>query len=63
MNRDDDRFWKFGSQIYFNRDDPNLVAPKRGIGGRTLNYARPMAWVISVGGPVTMAVLVYFSKH
>ncbi len=64
MNRDDDRNWKYGI-IYFNRDDPDLVVPKRNIdfGGRTLNYARPMAWIISIGIPVGAATLAYLSKH
>ncbi|MCQ4082326.1 hypothetical protein NGB36_17395 [Streptomyces sp. RB6PN25] len=62
MNRDDDRHWK-GGIFYFNPDDPDLVVPKRGIGGRTLNYARPMAWLITVGGPVVMAAIAYVAKH
>jgi uncharacterized membrane protein len=48
VNRDDDRFWKLGV-IYFNRNDPALLVPKRFGIGRTLNLGHPVAWVILPG--------------
>ncbi len=40
MNRDDDAFWKAG-MIYYNRDDPSLIVPKRFGIGYTVNYGNP----------------------
>ncbi|WP_067932285.1 DUF1648 domain-containing protein [Alicyclobacillus kakegawensis] len=57
--RDDDRFWLAGV-IYFNRDDPAVLVPKRFGVGWTLNMARPGAWVFLVAivaVPVLLAVL------
>jgi uncharacterized membrane protein len=45
VNRDDDHFWKLGV-VYFNRQDPSLLVPKRFGIGRTLNLGHPLAWVI-----------------
>lgn len=60
MDRDDDRYWKYGI-FYVNRDDPAVIVPKRrgplGIGiGRTLNYAHPVSWVVTLA-PIAAAVL------
>jgi uncharacterized membrane protein len=40
MNRDDDSFWKAG-MIYYNRDDPSVIVPKRFGIGYTVNYGNP----------------------
>ncbi|MEM0157113.1 MAG: DUF5808 domain-containing protein [Thermoplasmataceae archaeon] len=40
MNMDDDAFWKAG-MIYYNRDDPSLIVPKRFGIGYTVNYGNP----------------------
>ncbi|MBS2537860.1 hypothetical protein KGQ20_34415 [Catenulispora sp. NF23] len=45
--RSDDEHW-FGGLIYYNRGDSRTVVPKRYGFGRTLNYARPLAWVLTV---------------
>lgn len=47
IDRDDDRYWKFG-QFYFNPDDPALFLEKRFGIGWTFNTARPLAWIIFV---------------
>jgi uncharacterized membrane protein len=43
---EDDRHWLAGT-IYFNRDDPRILVPKRfGLGiGRTLNLGHPVSWL------------------
>lgn len=45
INRDDDRHWKLGV-LYFNRKDPALFLEKRFGVGWTINFARPLAWII-----------------
>ncbi|MBO0810408.1 MAG: hypothetical protein J2P23_00005, partial [Microlunatus sp.] len=60
---DDDRHWLAGT-IYFNRDDRRLLVPKKlGFGyGRTLNLARPTAWLI-ISIPVLLALIIGLSQH
>ncbi|GIO32135.1 MULTISPECIES: DUF1648 domain-containing protein [Paenibacillus] len=41
----DDRFWKLGF-IYYNPDDPALFVEKRMGIGWTVNFARPVAWIV-----------------
>lgn len=45
VNRDDDRHWKLGI-FYFNWEDPALFLEKRFGVGWTINYARPLAWIL-----------------
>jgi uncharacterized membrane protein len=45
VHRDDDRYWK-GGALYFNRDDPAWMVPKRFGVGWTLNFAHPGAWLL-----------------
>ncbi|RDW20886.1 hypothetical protein CWR48_04470 [Oceanobacillus arenosus] len=45
IDRDDDKYWKLG-QFYFNKDDPAFMLEKRFGVGWTINYARPLAWII-----------------
>ena len=61
--QDDDRHWLAGT-IYFNRDDPRLLVPKKlGLGyGRTLNLGRPVAWLVLLA-PVAVAVLTALSRR
>lgn len=47
MPRDDDRHW-IGGVIYWNRDDPATIVPKRFGIGWTCNFARPGAWAAIV---------------
>ncbi|MEE4330124.1 MAG: DUF5808 domain-containing protein [Wenzhouxiangella sp.] len=47
-DRSPDGAWKLG-MIYFNPDDPALWLEKRFGVGYTLNFGRPMAWVILLG--------------
>ena len=58
-DRDDDAYWKAGL-VYVNRDDPALWVPKRFGGvGWTVNFGRPVAWVLTaaiVGGSVGVTV-------
>lgn len=60
---DDDRHWLAGT-IYFNQDDPRVLVPKKlGFGyGRTLNLARPVAWLVLLA-PVVLAVLIAISQR
>jgi uncharacterized membrane protein len=48
--RDDDRNW-LGSVIYYNRDDPDVLVPKRYGWGWTVNFAHP-------AGKVFLALMV-----
>ena len=40
-----DRYWKLGI-FYFNRDDSTVIVEKRFGVGYSLNFARPMAWIV-----------------
>jgi uncharacterized membrane protein len=44
-DRTPDRYWKLGI-LYFNRDDPAVLVEKRFGLGYSLNFARPIAWMI-----------------
>jgi len=46
--REDDSNWKYGVW-YYNPDDPSLFVEKRVGIGWTMNWARPLAWVIIAG--------------
>ncbi|WP_234448077.1 DUF1648 domain-containing protein [Virgibacillus salexigens] len=48
VNRDDDRYWKLG-QFYVNKDDPTIFIEKRFGIGWTMNWGRPISWVIVIG--------------
>lgn len=61
VNRDDDRYWKLGL-FYFNPEDPALFLEKRFGIGWTVNYARPMAWVLILGPLVLIAVILLAVK-
>lgn len=57
---DDERHWRIGGGIYYNPDDPALFVPKRYGLGWTINFARPMSWVLVgciAGIPVIIAVV------
>ncbi|MEU6175772.1 DUF5808 domain-containing protein [Streptantibioticus parmotrematis] len=55
MNQDDDdRYWKLG-QFYVNRDDPRVLVPKRLGFGRTLNFGRPVSWLL-FAAPIAVGV-------
>ncbi|MFC0471747.1 DUF1648 domain-containing protein [Halalkalibacter kiskunsagensis] len=45
IDRDDDQYWKLG-QLYFNPSDPALFLEKRFGIGWTINFARPLAWIM-----------------
>lgn len=66
MDRNDDRYWIAGF-IYFNRDDPAILVPKRapwGLGaGRTMNMAHPVSWLLTFGPVLLVAFLVALSKR
>jgi uncharacterized membrane protein len=46
-DRTQDNHWKLGI-FYFNRDDPAVVIEHRFGLGYTLNFARPVTWIIAV---------------
>ena len=46
-DRTEDRFWKLGV-FYFNRNDPSVMVERRFGIGYTVNFARPVAWVIAL---------------
>jgi len=38
--------WRWGGMVYYAPDDPAVIVPKRVGIGQTLNFARPLAWVL-----------------
>ncbi|WP_411678931.1 DUF1648 domain-containing protein [Clostridium thailandense] len=48
LDRDDDRYWKFGNSIYVNKDDPSLFVEKRFGIGWTMNFGRIESIIILV---------------
>ena len=54
---DDDEHWKLGL-FYVNRDDASLFLPERFGIGWTMNFARPVAWAIIVGGAALTATFI-----
>ncbi|WP_391118944.1 DUF1648 domain-containing protein [Psychrobacillus sp. L3] len=42
---DDDKYWK-GGLFYINKDDPSIFVEKRFGVGWTLNYGRPLSWIV-----------------
>jgi uncharacterized membrane protein len=61
VNRDDDKYWKFG-MFYYNPDDPAVFVEKRFGVGWTNNFARPMSWVMIAGLVVIIILITYVSK-
>jgi len=53
ISRDEDKYWKLGL-FYCNPDDQSLVVEKRFGVGWTINFARPVSWIIIVGFIVSM---------
>ncbi len=61
----DSRFWKAGL-IYFNPSDCALMVPKRDGLGYTLNFGRPVAWVILAGIliiPLILPIVLHTRHH
>lgn len=52
----DDRYWK-GGMIYYNPDDPALMVEKRMGGGWTVNFGRPVSWLLLLV-PLAIAAIV-----
>lgn len=48
INADEDQYWK-GGLLYFNPDDPSVFVEKRFGVGWTLNFARPLGYIILIG--------------
>jgi len=55
---DDDRYWK-GGLFYFNREDPSLFVEKRFGIGWTINFAKPLGYLI-VFVPLIIILLIAF---
>ncbi|MGM0942518.1 MAG: DUF1648 domain-containing protein [Bacillota bacterium] len=47
IDKDDDRYWKLG-QFYVNKNDPTIFLEKRFGIGWTMNWGRPLSWVIVI---------------
>ena len=54
---DNDEHWTLGI-FYVNRDDTSLFLPERFGIGWTMNFARPAAWAIIVGGVALTAAFI-----
>ncbi|GGD22636.1 DUF1648 domain-containing protein [Pontibacillus salipaludis] len=55
---DEDRYW-IGGMIYFNKQDPSVLVEKRFGIGMTVNFARPMAYMVLVV-PILLILLLSF---
>lgn len=55
---DDDAKWIWGL-FYFNRSDPSIFVEKRIGIGYTVNFARPIAWIVLVG---IIVIAIVFSR-
>jgi uncharacterized membrane protein len=62
VNRDDDRFYRWGV-VYYNPDDPTLFVPKRFGIGWTVNMARPLAWVLLAATVAVIAFAALVGSH
>lgn len=62
VNRDDDKHWILG-QFYFNPDDPALFLEKRFGIGWTVNFARPLAWIIFLAPLAVAAALIFLVER
>lgn len=63
-DRTPDRYWKAG-MFYVNPDDPAVMVESRFGVGYTLNFGRPLAWIILVllaGVPLAAALVLRFMK-
>jgi uncharacterized membrane protein len=56
---DDDRYWK-GGLVYFNKEDPSLFVEKRFGIGWTINFMRPMSYIIVFGPILIIFFIAYF---
>lgn len=62
MDSDDDGRWKAGL-FYFNPEDPEIFVRKRSGFGRTVNYAHPVSWLLTVVLPLAVVVLVALTRR
>jgi uncharacterized membrane protein len=49
--------------FYYNPEDSVVFVPHRRGFGRTVNYAQPMAWLLTVGIPILVILLVALGKR
>ncbi|GIP23684.1 DUF1648 domain-containing protein [Paenibacillus sp. J22TS3] len=59
MPVNDDHNWKLGN-FYYNPNDPSLFVEKRMGVGWTMNYARPLAWLMLVAPFVIIILVITF---
>lgn len=57
---DDDRYWK-GGLLYFNKEDPSLFVEKRFGIGWTMNFAKPINYIILFVPILLILLIAYFS--
>jgi len=66
QNSTDARFWKAGL-VYYNPADSALMVPKRnGLGGYTLNFGRPVSWLllaVILMLPLILPLLIHQSRR
>ncbi len=62
FNRNDDAYWRLGS-FYVNPNDPAIFVEKRFGVGFTMNWAKPMSWIIIIGFlGITLAIVLLTGK-
>ncbi|MGX9132890.1 DUF1648 domain-containing protein [Rummeliibacillus sp. JY-2-4R] len=61
MDVDEDRYWK-GGLLYFNKDDSSLFVEKRFGIGWTINFARPMSYLLVFVPLIIILFIAFFSS-
>lgn len=56
---DDREGWKLGGLVYANPDDPEVFVPKRTGVGTTVNFGRPMGWVVMALILLPTGIIIY----
>jgi Predicted membrane protein len=62
ISRDQDQHWKLGS-LYWNPEDPAIFVEKRSGIGWTLNFAKPLGWLVLFGPIVIIALVPLFDSR
>ncbi len=60
ITREDDKYWKLGS-LYYNPEDPSIFIEKRFGIGWTMNWGRPVSWIIMIGLLILILGMMIFS--
>ncbi len=57
INADEDQYWK-GGLFYYNPEDPSIFVEKRFGVGWTLNFARPLGYIVLIGPLIVILIVI-----